>query len=68
MTKAIAGYGLTVLPISQEDCTGYEQLPFPHAHQRDPFDRMLVIHALRFRLTVVGNDGAFDHYGISRVW
>ncbi len=68
MTRAISGYGLTVLPISIEDCAAYQQLPFPDPRHRDPFDRMIVIHALRSGLSVVGIDAAFDQYGISRLW
>jgi len=68
MAKAITGYGLTVLPISQDDCADYEQLSFPDPQHRDPFDRMIVIHALRNRLTVVGLDSPFDRYGVSRIW
>ena len=29
MTRAITGYGLTVLPMTFDDCVAYEQLPFP---------------------------------------
>ena len=68
LTRAITGYGLTVLPISQGDCADYEQLSFPDPQHRDPFDRMIVIHARRNGLTVVGVDKAFDQYGVSRVW
>lgn len=68
ITRAIAGYGLTVLPISVADCAAYEQLPFPDPKHRDPFDRMLVVHAVRNGLVVVGLDMAFDSYGITRLW
>ena len=68
MTRAINGYGLTVLPITLDECAAYEQLPFPDKQHRDPFDRMIVIHAVRNGLSVVGVDAAFDPYGISRLW
>jgi PIN domain nuclease of toxin-antitoxin system len=68
MSRAITGYGLTVLPINLEDCAGYEQLPFPNPQHRDPFDRMIITHALRNGLSVVGADAAFDSYPISRLW
>ena len=68
MTRAITGYGLTVLPITFEDCVEYEALPFPSKSHRDPFDRMIVIHALRNGLSLVGTDGAFDSYGVTRLW
>ena len=68
MTKAIAGYGLAVLPITIEDCAEYETLAFPLPNHRDPFDRMLVTHARRNKLSVVGNDVAFGAYGVTRLW
>lgn len=68
MTRAITGYGLTVLPMTFDDCAAYEQLPFPDKQHRDPFDRKIVIHAVRNGLSVVGVDVAFDPYGISRLW
>ena len=68
MTRAITGYGLTLLPISRDDCASYEQLSFPDPQHRDPFDRMIVVHALRNGLTLVGVDSAFDRYGVARVW
>ncbi|MHB1423998.1 MAG: type II toxin-antitoxin system VapC family toxin [Gemmataceae bacterium] len=67
-TRAITGYGLAVLPMTIDDCAAYEQLPFPNKQHRDPFDRMIVIHAVRNGLSVVGVDAAFDPYGISRLW
>lgn len=68
MTKAINGYGLTILPMTFDDCAAYEQLPFPSKQHRDPFDRMIVIHALCNGLSLVSSDAAFDHYGVSRLW
>ena len=29
MTRAIAGYGVSVLPVMFDDCIAYERLPFP---------------------------------------
>ncbi|MCW5559589.1 MAG: type II toxin-antitoxin system VapC family toxin [Verrucomicrobiae bacterium] len=37
-------------------------------HHRDPFDRMLIAQALSENLAVVGNDEAFDAYGVLRIW
>jgi len=68
MTRAITGYGLTVLPITFEDCAEYEALPFPDPQHRDPFDRMIVTHAVRNGLSVVGVDVSFDCYAINRLW
>lgn len=68
MTRAISGYGLTVLPMTLDDCTAYEQLPFPNKQRRHPFDRMIVIHALRDGLSLVSSDAAFDSYSVTRLW
>lgn len=68
LDTAINGYGLIVLPITLEDCVRYQQLPFADKLHRDPFDRMIVIHALREGLTIVGADAAFDSYGLARLW
>jgi PIN domain nuclease of toxin-antitoxin system len=68
MTTAIAGYGITVLPITFGDCAEYEQLAFPDPKHRDPFDRLIVVHARRHGLSLVGADTAFDAYGITRFW
>jgi PIN domain nuclease of toxin-antitoxin system len=68
MTTAISGYGLTVLPITFEDCAEYEMLPFPNSKHRDPFDRLIVTHAKRNGLAIVGADVNFDAYGVSRLW
>jgi PIN domain nuclease of toxin-antitoxin system len=68
MITAITGYGMTVLPITFEDCAEYERLPFPDKKHRDPFDRMIITQALRHGFSIVGNDVAFDSYGITRVW
>jgi PIN domain nuclease of toxin-antitoxin system len=67
-TQAIAGLNLAVLPITLDDCVAYERLPFPDPNHRDPFDRMIVIHAVRNGLSVVGVDASFDLYGVPRVW
>jgi PIN domain nuclease of toxin-antitoxin system len=66
--RAITGYGLIVLPITTDDCVGYEALPFPDPQHRDPFDRMIVTHALRDGLAIVGVDTSFDSYGVTRLW
>ncbi len=68
ITSAIQGLGLAVVPIGVEDCVAYEQLPFPDPKHRDPFDRMIVAHALRNGLSVVGSDASLDPYGVTRLW
>jgi PIN domain nuclease of toxin-antitoxin system len=39
----------------------------PH-HHRDPFDRMIIAQARVETLPVIGDDGAFDSYGVQRIW
>ena len=68
LNTAIRGYGLTVLPITTDDCVQYESLPFPDPGHRDPFDRMIVTHALRGGLAIVGVDASVDPYGVTRLW
>lgn len=68
MARAIQVLNLTVAPIALDDCVAFEQLPFPDPKHRDPFDRMIVTHALRNGLSVVGVDPSFDSYGVTRLW
>ena len=68
MTRAITGYGVSLLPVTFDDCTAYEQLLFPDKRHRDPFDRMIITHALRDGLSIVGVDASFDAYGVPRLW
>ena len=68
MTRAITGYGITVLSIAFEDCVEYETLPFPLPKHRDPFDRLMIAQAKRNGLDIVGADASFDAYGVSRIW
>jgi PIN domain nuclease of toxin-antitoxin system len=41
------------------------KLPF---HHRDPFDRLIIAQSRVESLPVVGDDLAFDAYGIQRIW
>ena len=68
MTRAISGYGIVVLPITFDDCVEYEKLAFPLPKHRDPFDRLIIVHARRNALTIVGADVEFDAYGVTRIW
>lgn len=38
-----------------------------HCHG-DPFDRLIIAQARESQLVAVGNDSAFDAYGITRLW
>lgn len=68
IAKGIAGFGLAVVPIEFDDCVAFEALPFPLKEHRDPFDRLIITHAKRNGMSVVGADVEFDAYGISRLW
>jgi len=37
-------------------------------HHRDPFDRLLIAQSLELRFPILGSDGAFDPYGVHRIW
>ena len=68
LSKAIHGYGIKVLPVTLDDCTTYEQLPFPDKQHRDPFDRMIIVHAIKNGLPIIGDDVSFDSYAVTRIW
>lgn len=52
-------------PFTMEHAISLSKLPF---HHRDPFDRMIIAHSLVENLPVLSNDGAFDAYGVERIW
>ncbi len=62
---ALEARGFSILPIQAGHLHRYHALPL---HHRDPFDRLLVAQALADGFTVVGNDAAFDAYGMTRIW
>jgi PIN domain nuclease of toxin-antitoxin system len=68
MAQVLLAYRIVLLPITLDDCAYYEQLPFPNPHHRDPFDRMILVHAMRNGLSLVSADIAFDAYGVTRFW
>lgn len=37
-------------------------------HHGDPFDRLLIAQARNGDMPVVSSDGAFDAYGVTRIW
>lgn len=53
------------LPVLTPHLLEYARLPL---HHRDPFDRMMIAQALSEDLAIVGNDEAFDAYGVRRIW
>jgi PIN domain nuclease of toxin-antitoxin system len=57
--------GYRVLPITSTHAAAVERLPF---HHRDPFDRLLVAHAMTERLPLVTRDRVFRKYGVTVIW
>ena len=57
--------GFSIVPLQAGHLHRYHALPL---HHRDLFDRLLVAQALADGFTVVGNDAAFDAYGVTRIW
>ena len=66
--RAIQGYGLVMISVSQDDCVYYENLGFPDKTHRDPFDRMIICQSKRRDLTILGKDTVFDEYMVKRIW
>ncbi|MCE9611713.1 MAG: type II toxin-antitoxin system VapC family toxin [Chthoniobacter sp.] len=62
---ALMSNGIEMLPVTWEDIGRLESLPLHHG---DPFDRMLIVQAMRLRLHAVTPDETWDRYGISRIW
>jgi PIN domain nuclease of toxin-antitoxin system len=57
---------IEVLSVSAEDAIGVADLPL--VEHKDPFDRLIAAQCLRYDLTLVSIDEAFDAYGVRRVW
>ena len=57
--------GIRILDITVDSLTKLTVLP---SHHRDPFDRLIIAQALVEELTIIGNDSAFDAYGVRREW
>ncbi len=62
---AIFDNGFAVLPIEPRHTAALLRLPF---HHKDPFDRLLIAQAQVEGMPIVGADGAFDQYAITRLW
>lgn len=65
LPREIARNNFELLPISLKHATTVETLPL---HHRDPFDRLLIAQAMVDGLQIIGADGAFDQYGVVRLW
>ena len=54
-----------ILPIATAHLAEVARLPF---HHRDPFDRLLIAQSKAENIPLISADGAFDAYGIQRLW
>ncbi|MEW5787937.1 MAG: type II toxin-antitoxin system VapC family toxin [Pseudomonadota bacterium] len=63
--EQLASNGFSLLPIDFRHTARVESLPF---HHRDPFDRLLIAQAQAEKLVLVSADGAFNDYGVRRIW
>jgi PIN domain nuclease of toxin-antitoxin system len=57
--------GFQLLPISAEHGIRAGLLPGPH---KDPFDRMLIAQSQAENIPIISNEGAFEAYGVRRLW
>jgi PIN domain nuclease of toxin-antitoxin system len=63
--KQLESNAIGVLGVDLPHVIELGDLPY---HHRDPFDRMIIAQARVETLPVIGDDGAFDAYGIQRIW
>ncbi len=63
--KALDAYRVGYSALGNRDIARLETLPW---HHRDPFDRLLIAHALENQLTVVTADRTFAGYGVPVFW
>lgn len=63
--EAIFDNGFEVLPILPKHTAALIGLP---RHHGDPFDRLMIAQATVEETPILSADGAFDAYGVSRIW
>lgn len=61
----VMNLGVNLLPITLEQVILSVQLPHHHS---DPFDRLLIAHAIQGRLPVLTADPMFCNYDIDVIW
>lgn len=57
--------GLIILDITPDLINTYQHLPLTH---RDPFDRMIISHALQKNYSIISSDNTFPSYGVRTLW
>lgn len=65
MTHYLGSNGIILLPVKVSHLVHVSSLPL---HHRDPFDRLIIAQSLVEKMPVISIDGAFDAYGVSRLW
>ena len=65
LTENLTSNDFHLFPVDLSHIVSVSTLPF---HHRDPFDRLLVVQALKDNLPIVSADGMLDLYGIVRLW
>lgn len=57
--------GFSLLEIDMDDALAVVDLP---RHHGDPFDRLMVVQAMRRSMRVLSRDPIFETYGLRRIW
>ena len=65
LLQLAADLNMTALGLEFDDFAEVEALP---PHHKDPFDRLLVVQARRYGMSIVSADPIFERYGIKRAW
>lgn len=64
-TEQVGKWGLIELPLTAEALLRGNELPL---HHKDPFDRVIIAHALMHNLAIATPDPAFPPYSVQIVW
>jgi len=62
LPRVLERTGIEPLPVEVSAAVRVRALPW---HHRDPFDRLLVAHALESGLTIATRDRLFEKYGVA---
>jgi PIN domain nuclease of toxin-antitoxin system len=65
LIEAIDEAGFARRPLGFAEARRLKELP---AHHNDPFDRMLICHALEEQCAIVTKDAQFKRYPVATVW
>ena len=65
LLEAVVSAGFTPRPIGFAEAERLRKLP---DHHRDPFDRMLVAHAMQEHCSLVTKDPLIARYGVETLW